>query len=78
MSHLGHSLIGDPLYGISTKQKIKEFVKIHQKVSAALSEVSRQALHSINLSLMHPVSKEHIHFSSEIPADLRSLYSLVF
>lgn len=35
-------------------------------------KISRQALHSYKISLVHPVSKKHLTFQSEFPNDIKN------
>ncbi len=64
MAHIGHPLIGDPVYG---------------KTSAdpACSELLRQALHAKALGLIHPESKELMNWEVELPEDFSDLYARV-
>jgi 23S rRNA pseudouridine1911/1915/1917 synthase len=64
----GTPLLGDALYGATASD-------------AAVSEISaalgRQALHAKSLGFIHPISKERLHFETELPADLaRALAAL--
>lgn len=64
MASLGHALLGDPVYG-----------RTNAKTARLLKELAfaRQALHAEHLGFIHPVSKEHIAFTSDFPADFREL-----
>ncbi len=57
LSHIGHPLVGDPVYG----RKGKAF------------DFGRQALHAAALTLEHPVSGDKMEFTSELPDDMREL-----
>jgi 23S rRNA pseudouridine1911/1915/1917 synthase len=35
--------------------------------------ISRQALHAKDLSLIHPTTKEKLHFTSDLPDDMKEL-----
>jgi 23S rRNA pseudouridine1911/1915/1917 synthase len=63
LSHLGHGLIGDPVYGRS--------------VIAGLPEVAqtfpRQALHAATLGFHHPVTEDILRFESPLPQDMADL-----
>jgi 23S rRNA pseudouridine1911/1915/1917 synthase len=61
MTHLGHPLVGDPVYG---KRK---------SGSALLDAFPRQALHARRLGLIHPASKELLEWESPLPEDFASL-----
>ena len=69
MAHIGHSLVGDPLYGGGLrlpKGATPELV-------AALRGFRRQALHAERLAFAHPVSGEPMDFTVPRPADLQAL-----
>ena len=61
---IGHPLLGDPVYG-----------RTSSTLRPILRELgfARQALHAAELGFIHPVSGEHMHFSSPLPGDMRQL-----
>ncbi len=64
MAHIGHPLVGDPVYGrprkpLSNVLKARNFV--------------RQALHAARLGFIHPVTGNNIALDSELPSDMREL-----
>lgn len=59
MSHLGHPVVGDPLYG--------------PKKSVYLRRLNGQALHAKVLGFNHPLSGEYLEFDSELPAYFQQL-----
>ncbi|XUU61952.1 RluA family pseudouridine synthase [Erythrobacter sp. HA6-11] len=61
---IGHALLGDPLYG-STPASLRKLLKE--------KNFSRQALHAAILGFEHPITREYVEFSSELPADMREL-----
>lgn len=63
MSHTGHPLLGDTVYGGGRTQ----FEKNHAKL------LSGQALHAKRLTLTHPRTKERMTFESELPEDFKKL-----
>lgn len=69
MTHIGHPLIGDPLYGGG--------LKLPKGASAELVNTlrgfRRQALHAEKLSFVHPATGEEMSFEAERPADQREL-----
>ena len=69
MQHIGHPLVGDPVYGKSRKAL--------KGVPDALLEVirafPRQALHARRLSLVHPDSGGTVCFEAPLPADMEGL-----
>ena len=70
MSAIGHSLLGDPLYGRASPARRSRFDESQQKV---IAEFPRQALHAAVLGFVHPIEKTFIRFESEIPADMKNL-----
>ena len=68
MTHIGHPLIGDPVYGRSQKTR-----DLPPKVREAISHFNRQALHAYVIGFTHPVTDEQIRFESPVPADMAAL-----
>ena len=68
MAHIRHPLLGDAQYGglKLPRGAAPEFV-------AALRAFRRQALHAEKLEFTHPVSRELVSVSAELPADLQDL-----
>lgn len=66
MAHLGHPLIGDPVYSKSKK---------HFKSILETLGFKRQALHARTLGFIHPLSSNALSFESRIPADMQELLS---
>ncbi|MDF2638981.1 MAG: pseudouridine synthase [Novosphingobium lindaniclasticum] len=64
MSSIGHSLLGDPVYG-RTPSAIRPIL---QRLG-----FTRQALHAAELGFVHPVTGENVHFISPLPDDMRTL-----
>ena len=63
MSHIGHPIIGDTLYGGNKTP--------FEKANAPL--LSGQCLHARELSFPHPVTKEIMHFETELPKEFSEL-----
>ena len=55
MSAIGHSLLGDTLYGSSSNL------------------INRQALHSYNISFVHPITHKKIDLHADLPEDMKLL-----
>lgn len=66
MTHLGHPLIGDPVYG----RERKGFKSILETLG-----FKRQALHAKRLGFIHPLSGEKLSFDSPLPVDMQELLS---
>ena len=59
MSYIGHPLLGDTLYGKSSKL------------------INRQALHSYMIEFIHPVSRNIMNFTCDLPEDMKQGLSSV-
>lgn len=69
MAHIGHPLVGDPLYGGSLKLP----KRATPELVAALRGFRRQALHAERLSFQHPVTGETLSFEAARPDDMDAL-----
>jgi 23S rRNA pseudouridine1911/1915/1917 synthase len=67
LAHIGHPLIGDPLYGQGFKSKLR---KLPEPLSSKLASLDRQALHAARLAFVHPVTGTLLKFNSHLPPDL--------
>ncbi|SMP13467.1 RluA family pseudouridine synthase [Shimia sagamensis] len=70
MTHAGHGLIGDPVYG--GRRKLAEKAIGPKGVMAAKS-FERQALHAAVLGFEHPVTGEDLRFEAPLPEDMTQL-----
>ncbi len=70
MAHLGHPILGDPLYGKAFRTKT---AKLSTTAGPALEALGRQALHAAELGFEHPLSGKRLRFSRQPPADFRRL-----
>ncbi|WP_270729648.1 RluA family pseudouridine synthase [Shimia sp. Alg240-R146] len=70
LTHAGHGLIGDPVYG--GRRKLAEKAVGAAGLEAAKT-FSRQALHAAVLGFVHPVSGEDLRFEAEMPEDMAAL-----
>lgn len=73
LSARGHSLIGDTLYG-RLPRAIPLFLKTYLNDQWA---PGRQALHAKNLSFIHPATQKKLHFSTDLPQDIRILLDML-
>lgn len=64
MAHIGHPLLGDPVYG----RQQKSFKSILETIC-----FDRQALHARTLGFIHPVIGNALSFESPVPADMQEL-----
>jgi 23S rRNA pseudouridine1911/1915/1917 synthase len=69
LSHIGHPLVGDPLYGGGLKLP----KRATPELIAALRSFRRQALHAERLAFEHPVTGESLSFEAPRPADMDAL-----
>lgn len=69
MAHIGHGLVGDPVYG--GRRKVSE--KALGPVAAQVMAFSRQALHAATLGFAHPVTGEALRFEAPLPPDMAAL-----
>ena len=67
-AHLGHPLIGDPVYGTRARRSVARTATGEQ-----IAAFPRQALHARLLGFTHPVEKRPMQFESPLAADLRKL-----
>jgi 23S rRNA pseudouridine1911/1915/1917 synthase len=64
LASIGHSLLGDPLYG-----------RANASVRPVLQRLGfkRQALHAAVLGFVHPVTSDRLRFTSDLPPDMKEL-----
>jgi 23S rRNA pseudouridine1911/1915/1917 synthase len=60
MSHIGHPLIGDAMYGTGTDGHLP---------------IDRHALHAHRLSFDHPITRERMTFTAPLPKDMEGILS---
>ena len=70
MAHMGHSVLGDPLYATGFKSKA---ARLPSEAQANLDALSRQALHAAVLGFPHPVTAVPMRFESPLPQALQRL-----
>jgi 23S rRNA pseudouridine1911/1915/1917 synthase len=68
-AHIGHALIGDPVYGTRAGRTVARLGPIGAQIAA----FPRQALHARLLGFVHPVEQRCLRFESPLPPDLREL-----
>ena len=69
LSSKGGALIGDKVYVKSHKSGLK----IPESVKNYINSFPRHALHAATLGFVHPITKEYLNFSSELPEDFQNL-----
>ncbi len=60
MTHIGHSIVGDRVYGRARQNKLPV-------------PVSRQMLHAEQLTINHPVTGDEMTFTAKLPRDMQEL-----
>lgn len=70
LHHLGHSLLGDPLYGHAPKNAGKIWPQ-------EIMSFPRQALHAKSLQFYHPQTQELMKFEVPLPEDLQIIIDLL-
>ena len=73
LSHVGHSLIGDPMYG----GRVRFPKKASEELKDTLVNFTRQALHSKKLTLTHPISGEIMSWKAPLPDDMLRLLEVL-
>ncbi len=73
LTHIGHPLVGDPLYG----GRLLLPKGATERVRQALQGFRRQALHATALGLSHPSSGEDMRWEVPPPADMAELLAVM-
>jgi 23S rRNA pseudouridine1911/1915/1917 synthase len=69
LEHLGHPIVGDPIYGGGGSRRISGPPR--RSAEALERATPRQALHAAALAFRHPATAEPLEFRSDWPSDLR-------
>ena len=70
LNHLGHPILGDPVYGRASRARRD---RLPERARAAAEGFGRQALHARILGFVHPVTGESIRCESPLPPDMTAL-----
>lgn len=70
VAHIGHPVLGDPVYGTGFKASA---ALLSAGAREALEKLGRQALHAAVLGFTHPVTRRKLVFESPLPADMGGL-----
>jgi len=73
LAHIRHPIVGDPVYG--GRPRLPKGASDH--FIDTLRGFNRQALHAIQLTLIHPVTKEEMRFHADYPSDFANLLDAV-
>lgn len=67
LSHKGHPIVGDPVYGYKKRWWKSRFPLDYTN---SIAQISRQMLHAEILGFTHPVKKEYCEFTADMPDDM--------
>jgi 23S rRNA pseudouridine1911/1915/1917 synthase len=70
LAHIGHPVLGDPLYASGFKTSANVLSAGARKI---LNSLGRQALHAAELGFEHPTTHRMMRFESPLPPDLKRL-----
>jgi len=76
MAHLGHGVIGDPMYGRALRSGQMPD-NAARDCLAQMRAFPRQALHAAHLGFAHPVTGERLDFSTPVPDDMAGLIAVI-
>lgn len=76
LSHLGFSLIGDPVYANPRKMAIL-LKNLDDEQKNGVQNFNRQALHAFELGFIHPKTGENIKVKASLPEDMQHLIEIL-
>jgi len=76
MAHLGHGVIGDPMYGRALRSGQMPD-NAARDCLAQMRGFGRQALHAAILGFAHPITGEALEFSTPMPDDMAGLITTI-
>jgi len=77
MSYFGNPVVGDSTYGGRLKAVIRFTGSKKRLALALLRELNSQALHAYSLALEHPITKEQVSITSDIPSDMQKAIEIL-
>ena len=77
LNYIGHSILGDKLYGNSNLFKVKKTHDLDHSLLSYVRNFPRQALHAKELTFFHPISSEKKTFFSTLSKDLINLQEML-
>lgn len=76
LSHLGFSLLGDPVYG-SARRMAMLLKNLDDTQKTLAQNFNRQALHAYELGFIHPKSGELVTVIASLPKDMQDLINIL-
>ncbi len=73
MAHIGHPVVGDPLYGGGGRSRLK---RLDEAAKAAVNRLDSQALHAFLIEFTHPISGKIVHFEAKLPREFNELMAI--
>ncbi len=73
LSHIGHPVAGDPVYGYGPKWWNRRPLKKKD----VLPFIKRQMLHATRLEFIHPVDGKRMEFEAPLPGDMKRVLELL-
>ncbi len=77
LAHLGHPIIGDPVYGGRIKRLARIAPQRRPRLRTVLDVLRRQALHASELEFIHPYSGRTHSFKAPVPDDMKQAVALL-
>lgn len=74
MAHVGHGLVGDPVYG--GRRKLAKSA-LREDGAEAVRQFPRQALHAAILGFEHPITGQNLRFEAPLPDDFTRLLDVL-
>ena len=72
MKHLGHPIVGDPLYSGPQWRGIPD-----KRIQKVLSSLERQMLHAAKITFDHPATGMPVSFEAPLPPDFRAVLEVL-
>jgi len=73
-SFIGHPVVGDPVYGGTTRALPTSYGKQeHRELAALIDGLQGQALHAYSLAFDHPTARQRMAFEAPLPSDIAAL-----
>lgn len=77
MTHIGHPILADKAYSGRDRFTLGDLLGRPEGPEAATILLDRQALHAHTLTLVHPLTRQPLTFTAELPADMARTLELL-